>query len=108
MSKGNVNAQMRRYDIRMRLKILFSLGAKCSRCGLSNIKLLQIDHKNSNGNKERKEMSHCTFYRRVLNHLEEYQLLCPNCNQLKRYEKGEGVSKEHFDLINANLVTFSL
>jgi len=55
--------------------------------------VLQIDHKNGGGNKERNSMpgkSNAPLYRRVLTTKGVgYQLLCANCNWTKRVERRE-------------------
>lgn len=74
----------------LRLKVLALLGDKCIICGFSDERALQIDHVNSDGFKERK-ISGTTFFYHVLNNLESerYQILCANCNWIKRREKNE-------------------
>ena len=77
------------------------LGGKCSNpsClvpnGCIDIRCLQIDHINGNGQKERKKFqaNYLNYYRYVLEQLKtsskDYQLLCATCNWIKRYEKKE-------------------
>ena len=85
-------------------EIFTLLGNKCSNpnClvpnGCSDPMCLQIDHVNGGGLKEYKQFPNMlAFYKFVLEKIKksskDYQLLCANCNQKKRYEKGEGVSK---------------
>lgn len=61
--------------------------------GCIDSRCLQIDHVKSNGAELRKNASEwgTVFYRKVLKTIpgEEYQLLCANCNWIKRAEKGE-------------------
>lgn len=81
----------RRRSIAARGELLALLGNKC-RCGFSDPRALQIDHVNGGGSRERVRFS-SGFYRRVLRLVKsgsaEYQLLCANCNSIKRYEHGE-------------------
>lgn len=71
-------------------KAIFALyGAKCARCPWTDPRALQLDHKHGNGSHERKRLSTYQIYKRVLAHPEDYQLLCANCNWLKRYENSE-------------------
>jgi hypothetical protein len=71
------------------------LGNKCVRCGFSDIRALQIDHIRSNGAEERAAMGgHWTYkiarvYAKIINGCEDYQILCANCNWIKRAEKRE-------------------
>ena len=73
-----------------RKEILNFLGGKCVRCGFSDWRVLQIDHINGGGVKEHKKISNTsTFYKTVKTHKEKYQVLCANCNWIKRYENNE-------------------
>jgi hypothetical protein len=74
-----------------RLAIIAFLGDSCVKCGFSDWRALQIDHVNGGGVKEYKEIKRCTsiFYKRIKSHKEKYQLLCANCNWIKRYENNE-------------------
>jgi hypothetical protein len=67
---------------------------KCS-CGFSDIRALSIDHINGNGAEERKNLfgknnrqSSNRFYRWLIkqNYPEGYQVLCANCQMIKRAE----------------------
>lgn len=81
-------------------KIIEFLGSKCSspNClvpdGCKDIRCLQIDHLNGNGNKER-ESFFSTYqyykfiYEKLLQGSKDYQLLCANCNIIKREENKE-------------------
>ncbi len=82
----------REYARRLRTAVLAILGGKCVKCGFSDTRALQADHKSGDGNKERKAIGPHGIYRRILSmeHPEdEYQLLCANCNWIKRFENGE-------------------
>lgn len=66
----------------------------CSHCGFSNIKAIQIDHINGEGLSSKKGLTTGGFYRRILKMSieevkEKYQLLCANCNWIKRVENNE-------------------
>jgi len=79
---------------RRRMAIITKLGGKCVRCGFTDWRALQVDHINGGGTKERRRaVSMRSYYKAVLASAEaqagEYQLLCANCNQIKRYEDGE-------------------
>lgn len=82
------------YLRKKRLELLELLGNMCIRCGFNNVLALQIDHINGGGSKERKELGFSgSFYsnvvRSVLNKENKYQLLCANCNWIKRHENKE-------------------
>lgn len=82
---------MREYHRRTRAKVLELFGNKCAHCGFSDHRALQIDHVNDDGWIERhKKFSSIVFLRRILKEgTEGYQLLCANCNWIKRYEVNE-------------------
>jgi hypothetical protein len=65
------------------------LGGKCICCGFSDPRGFQIDHINGGGHRQRGGMNMYSFYKFVLAHPEEFQLLCANCNQIKRLENKE-------------------
>jgi hypothetical protein len=79
------------YDQTERMKILDLLGNKCVRCGIIDMRVLQIDHVNSNGYQDVQKWGHGRpYYKHILDVKGEgYQLLCANCNWIKRYERKE-------------------
>ena len=54
------------------------------------LQVLQIDHINGGGSKQRKLTGHQHFCRAILKGSKDYQLLCPTCNWIKRVVNGEG------------------
>ena len=77
-------------------------GKKCVVCGFSDERALAIDHINNDGYKDRKlSKSISQIRRRVLDNLERYQILCFNCNQIKRieHEKENRLKKESMAII---------
>jgi len=88
-----------------RVQALIKLGAECVRCGYDDIRSLHIDHKNSDGKKERSIRR--TINRKIilgLVDISRYQLLCANCNWIKRLEKNEGTNRSDYNqfLLKAN------
>lgn len=82
------------YRKKLRQAVLEALGNKCNRCGFDDYRALQIDHIAGGGSKERKERVYkCDFNKHVmqsfLNNENKYQLLCANCNWIKRFENNE-------------------
>jgi len=69
------------------------MGNVCCKCGFSDSRALQIDHINGGGIKERKAYNTKDFVRIVIASLNKnenkYQLLCTNCNWIKRHENQE-------------------
>jgi hypothetical protein len=75
---------------RLREKVVTLLGSRCSKCGLTDKRVLQVDHIFGGGNDERKRLGPRGTYHRVLETSGEgYQLLCANCNWIKRHENKE-------------------
>ena len=71
-------------------KVIEKYGGQCSRCGFSDIRALQIDHVNGGGCQEIKRHTLSGYYKKVMDNKNgKYQLLCANCNWIKRYENGE-------------------
>jgi len=92
------NAYMRvknkEYWQSIRDEIFSLLGGKCVKCGYADKRALQIDHVKGGGTKEMlKTRSSYTHYKNILQAIKEgsteYQILCANCNWIKRYENGE-------------------
>lgn len=76
---------------KIRQKALDVLGGVCVRCGFADRRALQIDHINGGGSKEYRDIGNTKVYRRIAKglDLERYQLLCANCNFIKRVENAE-------------------
>ena len=74
------------------MKIHEQLGSECIKCGVNDERVLCIDHIFGGGSIERKKFGGA-YYRRVFekikNGTDEYQLLCCNCNQIKKIEEKE-------------------
>ena len=80
----------RTYIRKLRQEVIKKLGGKCVRCGFTDVRALQVDHVNGGGTREKKSLSSLAFTHRILEDTKgNYQLLCANCNWIKRYEKKE-------------------
>ncbi len=83
------------YSRKLKLKALEKLGNKCCnpKCavpgGMTDWRSLQIDHINGGGTKESREIGNKAIYRKIVNGAQGYQLLCANCNWIKRFENNE-------------------
>lgn len=78
--------------VRHRCIVLEKLGGKCAMCGFADARVLQVDHLNSDGSKERRLKGVDGIYRSIMRMADpsaKYQLLCPNCNWIKRALKRE-------------------
>lgn len=84
-----------KYNDKLRAYIAEFFGGKCSRCGFDDPRALQMDHINGGGGQERKNGKDTLWQRYVFikDHPDEarqkYQLLCANCNCIKRVENQE-------------------
>lgn len=79
---------------RLRREVLIKLGGKCASCEITDLRVLQIDHVNGGGTKERKHLGNDMLYRKILRMddseiIGNYQLLCANCNLIKAFENKE-------------------
>lgn len=85
---------LREYIRRIRAAVLAFMGGRCVQCEISDSRILQIDHIRGGGTKERRNNPclQTTFYLKIMKDPEwssKYQLLCANCNWIKRYENSE-------------------
>jgi hypothetical protein len=94
--KNNRKEEIKKNKI-YRRKILIELFEllenKCNRCGITDKRVLQVDHKDGGGNRHRKVRGAAyTYYQDMINSVKlgknEYQLLCSNCNIIEGIEKG--------------------
>ena len=91
--------KMRNYMRSFRPRLLQLLGDKCVKCGFSDVRALQIDHIGGGGLKELKVFKNNTaMYRFYLDHpiqaKRRLQILCANCNAIKKYENKENYVAE--------------
>lgn len=98
--KDKKNPENKKKNRDIRRKVLELLGGKCVHCGFSNPRALQIDHIQNNGAIERKNCKVEQLYRKILKMNKkdwetEYQLLCANCNYIKKFmfEEEQTISK---------------
>lgn len=71
----------------------------CKKCGFKDIRALSLDHIDGNGTKHRKELNITAgtqFYRWVRDNdfPEMFQVLCMNCQWIKRHENQEHNGKK--------------
>ena len=84
----------KRYESRIRQELFDLLGRECKRCGFSDMRALQIDHINGDGYKDRGKCRGTSSHKRrileaIKNGENRYQILCANCNWIKRCENNE-------------------
>jgi hypothetical protein len=80
--------------------VLLKLGGKCVRCGFSDARALQIDHVNGGGAKEDRGRNGGSrglilYYRVLRDTGGTFQLLCANCNWIKRSESRQEAGGAH-------------
>ena len=66
------------------------LGGKCRRCGNNDIRVLQVNHINGGGTKDKHLISR-NLYKKIASGERvagDFNLLCANCNVLYEYERG--------------------
>lgn len=95
---------LRGRSIKKRSFILGLFGDRCVRCGFKDWRALQIDHIKGRGGEEKRLKGHSDRRGFLLEDVkkspEKYQILCANCNWIKRYENNECIKrKEHLDAI---------
>jgi hypothetical protein len=79
----------------LREQIIQLLGGKCIRCGFLDVRALQIDHVYGNGREHLHQIGSNPWriYSGILKEIQagskDYQLLCANCNWIKRVENQE-------------------
>jgi hypothetical protein len=81
------NAQSRAAKKRIKDAVFAKYGTACTRCGFKDVRALTLDHVLNNGAKERAEIGERGVYKRAIEgHESEYQILCMNCQFIKRVE----------------------
>ena len=96
--------QSKAHHAEIRLQVIKRYGGACACCGTTITKYLQLDHKNNDGNVERKslppDIRGGKFFQLVLRQekREDLQLLCANCHNAKRY--GGCTEEDHEKMCN--------
>ncbi len=81
-----IKANARNRHLNIKLAVLCNYGMKCSRCGIDDPDVLNIDHINQDGSKHRKKVlgngGPNKMYRWLINNNfpDGYRTLCFNCN----------------------------
>ncbi len=71
------------------------LGGKCIQCGITDSRVLQIDHVLNDGKIDRKDTRDTQVrLEKIIRYPERYQLLCANCHAIKTFEFGWGKTNE--------------
>ena len=94
-NREKVRQSQRESKLKKKEEIHSLLGNKCIKCGFNDNRALQIDHIYGGGYIERKEYNKnpSKYYKNILTSIlsfeNKYQLLCANCNWIKRFENNE-------------------
>lgn len=85
------------YIAKMRQSVIEFLGGKCSKCGFSDTRALHIDHIEGGGTNLNKKTHWAQRYNQILKGIFsiKVQLLCANCNSIKKYEEREMFRRKH-------------
>lgn len=75
----------------IRIQTMESVGdLKCAKCGFEDTRALQIDHINGEGRQHRKQFTSNKHYMKYIkDNPSGFQILCANCNFIKRDENNE-------------------
>jgi len=106
ITQGRFNANKEKHrnygrvkSLKRKMKLVKKFGGKCACCGFDDWRALQIDHINGGGSRHRSEFKSGNSYVKYLLELsgeeigKSYQMLCANCNWIKRYENKELLKK---------------
>ncbi len=82
--KEKIRAQHKERNILRKAQAFDLLGDKCAICGFDDERALEVDHINGGGYKERLKIKSVGIYRKIIiGEVDNYQLLCSNCNSIK-------------------------
>lgn len=93
--KSKIRVTSKRAYTKLRQKLFDLLGDKCIRCGFTDRRALQVDHINGDANVDRARFGvstsiKYTYYLKNKDEAKErLQILCANCNWIKRNENNE-------------------
>lgn len=80
-----------------RVKILNEMGGKCVQCGVADMRCLHIDHVNGGGTKHKKiARTETQRYKAVRANPSDFQILCANCNTIKRWVSGQSKGPDKY------------
>ena len=88
MDSKDYQRRNREWAHKWRMLALKMLGGVCVHCGYNDWRALEIDHIEGNGAQERKEIRSHKLHKLIANGLTKgYQILCANCNQIKKRQE---------------------
>ena len=91
-----------------KIRVVGILGRQCKGCGIKDIRILEVNHKNGNGTKELKECGGSNVLYRLIaqgkRQTNDLELLCANCNVLYEYKRGKRYLPPGFEPIELDWV----
>jgi hypothetical protein len=86
----------RKYGRELRLEVIKKLGGECVVCGITDYRVLQVNHINGGGRQDFLKNGPSKIYRDILSgaRASEFDLRCANCNRRYEYEQGRAWSNE--------------
>lgn len=101
--KRNIRRYMRTYLPELRLRAMRVIAANtlvaCAKCGFADMRALQLDHVAGDGTADRKMRGPISMLLAIVrgeNH-GQFQILCANCNWIKRCENNEALGRPRLD-----------
>jgi len=92
-NRDRLREKANRFNHQLKLEVLTHYGGEppcCQICGFEDIRALSIDHIEGDGREHRKKIGSGLRAWLKRNHYPEgYQVLCMNCQFIKRFERGE-------------------
>lgn len=83
-------ASQHRQSQKKKAEVHLQYGSKCAHCAFQDIRALQLDHVAGGGVADRKaRRAMHAIYQDALDNPDKYQLLCANCNWIKRITNNE-------------------
>jgi hypothetical protein len=88
LKKHREKVKKQRWELKLEVLKHYSPELKCARCGFNDVRALSIDHINGGGSRHIKKIGASKFYRwlKKNNYPSGFQVLCMNCQFIKRYE----------------------
>ena len=88
-NREKIRRSIRKHKDKVRDQVYDILGHECARCGFKDKRALQIDHVDGKGYKERWLGPLGICHKVIDSGGQDYQILCANCNWIKRGENRE-------------------
>jgi hypothetical protein len=90
-TRDNARKRQLKYRRKLRILVLEKLGNKCVRCDIADKRVLQVDHIKAKNvqDRDRPQYNPRAFNKHILEDSSPYQLLCANCNWIKRWVNHE-------------------